>query len=81
MDPDRAARAGELIAAVRILCLTGALMVAASAASAQEWQAETNENGVTTATVTADAILGEHAAPAAVRFQCADGAGAPCRSC
>ena len=75
MDPDRAARAGKLTAAARTLLLAAALLAAVPAASAQEWQAETNENGVATATVTADAVLGEHAAPAAVRFQCADGEG------
>jgi hypothetical protein len=75
MDSDRAARAGKLIAATRALCLAGALALAATAAKAQEWQSEVNENGVGTATVTTDAVLGEHAAPAAVRFQCADGEG------
>lgn len=43
-------------------------------ARAQAWQAEVNEYGLATATVTTQAFYREHAVPVAVRFQCSPGA-------
>lgn len=60
-----------------LACWAAAALVVAGAhdaARAEAWTVEETQNGLTSATVTASAQYGAHAAPVAVRLQCRPGA-------
>lgn len=58
------------------LAVLAVLLALAPAARAEDWAFEESAtSGVLTATVATEAVLGEHAAPVAIRFQCGPGEG------